>query len=433
MNKPLCIISCPIDCYSGYSSRSRDFVKSLIKLKGEEWQIQILSMPWGNTPFGYLKEHNETDLISRIIPQLYRQPEIWMQITVPNEFQSIGKYNVGITAGIETTLCDPSWIEGCNRMSLVLVSSNHAKAVFQNKFQLVNPQTNQPQGVLELKTPMEVLFEGVDLNKYKFLEILPKTDLSLELDKIKEDFCFLFVGHWLQGSINEDRKNVGFLIKSFLETFKNIPNSPTLILKTSGATPSIMDRDEILKKIDGIRKTVKGNLPNIYFLHGDMNDEDINLLYNHSKVKAMVNFTKGEGFGRPLLEFTLSKKPLITSGWSGHIDFLNKDFVTLLPGSLNNVHPSAVVDRMILPESQWFHPSPAEVGKAFKDIWQNYKKYLDGAKRQAFKSSSEFSWEKMTEKLDSYINQYFPTFPKPIKLVLPKKIELPKKEIKING
>ena len=49
---------------------------------------------------------------------------------------------------------------------------------------------------------------------------------------------------------------------------------------------------------------------------------EMNSIYNHSKVKAMVSLTKGEGFGRPLLEFSLSQKPLIVSGWSGHMDFL---------------------------------------------------------------------------------------------------------------
>ncbi len=45
----------------------------------------------------------------------------------------------------------------------------------------------------------------------------------------------------------------------------------------------------------------------------------------------MVNLTKGEGFGRPLLEFSLVNKPIITTNWSGHIDYLNPEFVTLYP------------------------------------------------------------------------------------------------------
>jgi hypothetical protein len=135
MNKPLCVVSSPVDTFSGYGARSRDFIKSLIKVKGDEWDIKLLSQRWGSTPFGFLNEDidDEADLKSRIIPQLTVQPDVWFQITVPNEFQKVGKHlSVGVTAGIETTICDPTWIEGCNRMDLNLVSSVHAKTVFEN-------------------------------------------------------------------------------------------------------------------------------------------------------------------------------------------------------------------------------------------------------------------------------------------------------------
>jgi len=109
MNKVSCVVSCPADTYSGYGARSRDFVKALIKAK-PEWDIKILSQRWGNTRFGYLKDHKEEDLFNRIIPGMQIQPDYWFQITVPNEFQKVGRiYSCGVTAGIETTICDPSW------------------------------------------------------------------------------------------------------------------------------------------------------------------------------------------------------------------------------------------------------------------------------------------------------------------------------------
>ena len=164
-NKPTMVISCPIDCYSGYSARSRDFVKSIIDL--DKYDVKILSQRWGSTRFGYLKDHNEADLESRIIPNLTQQPDIWCQITVPNEFQKVGKYNIGVTAGIETTLCDPSWIEGCNKMDLVIVSSQHAKKTFEtSKFDIQDDKTKQITGSVELSTKVEVLFEGADIEKY---------------------------------------------------------------------------------------------------------------------------------------------------------------------------------------------------------------------------------------------------------------------------
>ena len=424
MSKPTLVVSCPVDTYSGYGARSRDFVQSIIDT--DKYEVKILSQRWGGTRFGYLKDHKNVSLASRIVPQLTAQPDVWIQITVPNEFQKVGKYNIGVTAGIETTLCDPSWIEGCNRMDLVIVSAQHAKQVFeQTKFNMQDSNTGQITGVVELKAKVEVVFEGADIDKYIPLALPTKLDLS----DVKESFCFLTVGHWLQGSLGEDRKNIGYTIKAFLETFKNKRDQPALILKVqAGAGTSIMDREAVLDKIDAIRKTVKGTLPNIYVLHGELSDAEVNELYNHVKVKAMISLTKGEGFGRPLLEFSLVNKPIIASGWSGHIDFLDNQYTKQIGGTLTNVHPSAVVDKMILAEGQWFTPDDALVGKALKDVFEDYKPYKELAKRQGYRSRTEFSYDKMRETLDTLLTQYVPEFPKQVQLKLPqlKKIELPK-------
>ena len=423
--KPLFVISCPIDTFSGYGARSRDIVKAL--LKTNKYDIKIVSQRWGITPFGFLKadnpEHKQIMDCILTTPGLPKQPDIWMQITVPNEFQPVGKYNIGVTAGIETDLCAPQWIEGLNRMNLNLVSSEHAKKVFeQSTFEKRNTQTQQVEAVIRLEKPIEVLFEGVDTEIYKKLD---KVTSIPELNNIPEKFAFLFVGHWLQGEFSQDRKNVGGMIKTFLETFADKKEKPALVLKTQSATPSIMDRADILEKIYYIQKMVKGDLPNIYLLHGEFTDEEMNELYNHPKIKAHVSFTRGEGFGRPLLEATVSQKPLIVSNWSGHLDFLNLDWIVPLSGLVEPIHSSATVQDMLIPEGRWFTADYKMAAKKLRDVFENYKNYLDGAKRQSYLSRTEFSLEKMGEKLESLIGD---KIPKQVELKLPqlKKIELPK-------
>ena len=169
-------------------------------------------------------------------------------------------------------------------------------------------------GELKLEKPIEVLFEGSDENIYK-----PIDNSSLDLvDDIKEDFAFLHVGMWGKGGYGEDRKDIAKLVKIFYESFANKKEQPALILKTNGATFSIIDREECLRKIKDIKSQFPSdwNLPNVYLLHGDLSKEEMNYLYNHPKVKSMVSFTHGEGFGRPLLEFSMIGKPSISSGWS---------------------------------------------------------------------------------------------------------------------
>jgi len=418
MSKLTVAVSCPIDTYSGYGARSRDFVKGLIEL--DKYEVRILSQRWGNTRSGYLEDHNEDKLASLIIDKLESKPDIWIQCTVPNEFQPVGNFNIGLTAGIETTICDPSWIQGCNRMDLILCSSQHSKKVFlDSKYDQKDNNTGQLIGKLEIQKPVEVLFEGGDLDKYK------QEKSTFDLSSIKESFCFLFVGHWLQGALGEDRKNVGYMIKSFLETYKNKKDTPALILKTSKGNSSILDRTALLKRIDDIRKTVNGKLPNIYLVHGDLSDKDINSLYNNDKVKAMISLTKGEGFGRPLLEFSFVNKPIMCSAWSGQADFLDPNFSLLIGGDLKPIHQSAVVKNVLIPESTWFQADDAQVGKGYKDIVKNYKKYLTKAKRLGHKNRTEFSYGKMVEKIDEYLTQYTSNLTKQVELNLPK-LDLPK-------
>jgi glycosyltransferase involved in cell wall biosynthesis len=432
MNKQYCVVSCPIDTYSGYGARSRDFVKALYELKKDEWNIQIIPQRWGSTPWNYIDD-NKTDWgwlepMLNQTGQITQQPDVWIQITVPNEFQPIGKYNLGLTAGIETTICDPSWIDGVNRMNLTLVSSDHAKKVFESTcFEERDKNTNQVVRQLKLEKPVEVLFEGVNVEKFFSIEEskLQKTKLVKSISDIKEAFCYLFVGHWLQGEIGEDRKNVGLLIHTFLDTFKDKKTRPALILKTSGAGCSIMDRDTMLEKIDGIRNSIDSkDLPSIYLLHGEVEDDEMNNLYNHPKVKAMINLTKGEGFGRPLLEFAMAKKPIIVSNWSGHVDFLDAEFSCLISGEVKQIHPSAVVQNILLPESSWFNPKVSEVKHYMKDVFDNYNKYTDNAKRQSHKCKTNFSFDKMKDLLSVIIERV----PKKVELKLPtlKKIQLPK-------
>ena len=427
--KPLIVISCPIDTFSGYGARSRDIVLPIVK--SGKYDVKIIPQRWGNTPWGFLQDDNSDHKLLKdcllLSPQLPKQPDCWVQITVPNEFQPVGKFNIGITAGIETNVCAPQWIDGINRMDLILVSSNHAKEVFEkSKFEEKNNQNGQVVRHIKLEKPVEVLFEGVNNSIFKKLDEIRESEVDNVLNYVKEDFNFLYVGHWLQGEIGQDRKDTGMLIKTFLETFKDKKQKPGLILKTSTVDYSILDREDILDRIRKIQATIDSkDLPNIYLLHGELSDEEVNELYNHPKVKAHVSFTKGEGYGRPLLEASISQKPVITSKWSGHLDFLDPEMSVLLPGELKQIHPSAVVQDMLLPESSWFTVDYKKASETLKEVYTDYKKFLDGAKRQAYRSRTEFSLDKMEEKLIGLIDN---KIPKPVTLKLPqlKKIELPK-------
>ena len=437
--KPVCVVSCPIDTFSGYGARSRDFVNALIKVKGEEWDIKIMPQRWGECPWNYLSQ--DDPLRERFVQGIDQnnRPEIWMQITVPNEFQPMGSvYNVGVSAGIESNIYPGDWIEGSNRMNLNLLSSKHSKIVLDTtQLEKRDNKTQQPIGTVKFDGISEILFEGVDLNNY--YKNPAKSDI---LKDVPEDFVFLYTGHWLPGKFGEDRKNTGLMLKTFLETFNtSSKKKPALVMKTNQIDYSNLDREDILQKIEGITKMCKGNLPNIYLLHGEMTEEELNQLNNDPKVKAFLNFTKGEGFGRPLLEQAVTGKPVICSGWSGHVDFINPDYNILIGGELKNVHPSAA-NSMLLKESQWFNINAEVAGRSMKDVFKNYKGYFEKSRKQTQYLKDNFSFDKMCDLLKGYLDNHIgevkPT-PKNVPLQLPKlqpltkqtpqelpKIELPK-------
>jgi len=407
MIKPVLVISCPASSRSGYGDHSRDLIRSLISM--DRYDVKIIDQRWGNCD---MTELSDESITSRFIKQMESQPDVWMQVTVPNEFQPVGKYNIGITAGIETTMVASPWIEGVNRMNMVLVPSKHSKEVFEKTiYDKVDNNTKQKTGELKCTTPIEVLFEGLDLSKFFKTKNIVKS-IADTMSEIKEDNCYLFTGHWMQGEFGHDRKDVGGMIRIFLESFKNKSpkNQPALILKTSSATFSVTDREQILEKIEQIKASVDSKkLPSIYLIHGNLTEEELNSLYNHPKIKAMLSFTHGEGFGRPLLEFGVTGKPVIAPNWSGHVDFLGENGI-LLPGELKQVHPSVVWDNVIIKESAWFYVDYGYASGILKDMEKNYKNYLTKSRKQTQYIKDNFTLEQMTETFSSQLQQYVPSF-----------------------
>jgi len=411
------VISCPASSRSGYGDHSRDIIRSLIAL--DRFDIKIMDQRWGSCDKNALTT-NDTDITNLFAQpgQQLNQPDVWIQVTVPNEFQKQGKFNIGITAGMETDKVSQKWIEGCNNMDLVITTSNHSKASFVNSIlQIVDNNTKQQVGELKVETPIEVLFEGINTDIFHKTPDIPVTIVT-QMESVPEDFCFLVMGHWLKGDLTHDRKDIGGTISTFIQTFKGMAprNRPALILKISGSGFSVTDRNTMIAQIESITsKYQKKDLPKVYLFHGDLTPAEVNGLYNHPKIKAMVSFTHGEGFGRPLLEFSVTQKPVIASNWSGHIDFLTKS--VLLPGELKNVHPSAVWEDVIIPESKWFYVNYPTASNILKAVYESYSDYVVDARKQAMISREQFNHGSMTVEFGDILDKYVS---KKVELKLPK-------------
>ena len=286
MSKPLLLFQAPIATRSGYGDHSRDILKSLFDL--DKYDVKIVPTRWGNTPQDQLDPTTEfgQKVLQNITTKLDRTPDIYIQVSVANEFRKVGKYKIGINAGVETTLAPQEFLQGGNQMDLIITPSQFTKdTLLKTKYTQVDKNTQQPVGELKLEKPVEVLFEGVNIDVFN-----SKSESSI-LESVDTDFNFLFVGHWLQGDLGQDRKDTGMMLKTFCTVFKDLPKKqqPGLILKTSAAGFSVGEREIIADKIKQVTKEFGEKCPPIHLVFGDLSESELNSLYNDKKVKAFFN------------------------------------------------------------------------------------------------------------------------------------------------
>ena len=414
MSKPLLVFQAPIATRSGYGDHSRDILKSLFDL--DRYDIKVVPTRWGNTPQDQINPQTEfgKKILESLATQVDRQPDIFIQVSVANEFRKVGKYNIGITAGVETTIAPQEFIQGSNNMDLIITPSQFTKDVLlKTSFDQVDKNTKQKVGELKLQKPVEVLFEGVDTTIFN-----TKSSKSI-LDSVDTDFNFLFVGHWLSGDLGHDRKDVGMMIQTFCTVFKDLPKNqqPGLILKTSQAGFSVMEREGVSNKIKDVTNQFGDKCPPIHLVFGDLSESELNDLYNDDKVKAKIMFTKGEGYGRPLAEFATTGKPIIVSKWSGHTDFLPEENTVYLEGELKEVHKSAA-NKFLLEQSKWFNVDYSKAAGQIFDVYKNYKKHLKKSEGLKTNINKNFTLDKMTTVLGEILDKYV-KIARPVELKLP--------------
>lgn len=384
------VIAGPCDSKSGYGYHTREVVRQFIEKYGDKWDIKILNLWWGITPNGALDPEADKDIIDRFINKIDQQPDIWVQVTIPNEFQRYGKHmNIGVTAGIEADGASEAWVRGCNNMDLIICPSQFAIESLQGG------QTEKVKLKDDLK--FKVVPEYFEMNDEE-----PTGEVSEYLNSLPESQLFLTVGHWLPGGFGQDRKDMGRTILAFLKAFESLPQGkqkPALVMKTSGGTYSIQDRLTIENKIRQIAKSLGKTeyVPKVYLLHGDLTDSDMAELYSHPKIVGMISLTHGEGFGRPLLEFSFYNKPIFVTGWSGQTQFLKAEFSNFVRFGMADVPQGALSPEYIKQGAKWAFADDKDLIKQLKAFKKNPKPFNRKAKQQGHYSRTNFSKEVVSD------------------------------------
>ena len=423
------VVMCgPFTSRSGYGDHARSIYYSLNTI--EDFDIKIIDVRWGDTPQNALnpKISKEKEMSDKIVfgQEIKQQPDIYVDIRIPNEFMKIGKINVGITAGIETTAVSSAFIQGANQMDLIIVPSEHSKKAFvDTTYDAVDPQGNpMPNNQLKCTVPIEVVHEGLDPTIfYKIAKKAKDKTFENKIGKVVKRPSFLFVGQWTHAGFGNDRKDISRTIKLFIETFANKNDPPGLILKTNGATYSRLDYIDIQNRIKGMKAMfpVDVKFPPIYLLHASMTEQDMNNLYNHDRVLGLITLTHGEGYGRPMLEASFAGLPILATNYSGHLDFLPKDKSCLIDGELVKVPNEVVWENIIVPESKWFVADELDVYDKFRSFYhENTSKWSRLGKELSEENRSKYTLDAMTTKLVSIFEKLKDKIAMPMKIKLPK-------------
>ncbi|MEK6879814.1 MAG: glycosyltransferase family 9 protein [Nanoarchaeota archaeon] len=393
MNKIRTLVKGPCLTQSGYSGHNKEIIKAL--LSDPLFDLFVEPLNWGVCSWDVedteLKQTIKKLIEKRIIAKHQNQENWYLFVHggIPNEFEKLGKFNLGITAGIETDRVSHVWIQKCNEMDLVIVPSEHSKKTITDTIvDWQNQQTGQ-KGTFKIEKPVVVCHEGFDSNIFKKLT---ENELSEKIRNLEfsSDFNFLCVGQWGNGSFGEDRKNISNLVKYFCEAFL-CRKDVGLVLKINMAKNSLIDEFHVKNRLQSITsKYDKEDLPPIYLLHGYMTDNEIASLYNHPKIKSYISLAHGEGFGRPLLESAACELPIIATNWSGHLDFLKKGCFSPVEYDLKKIPDATVWDPILIKDSCWAVAREEDAKHRMKKMVSSYFKPIEWAKELAKDVKAKF-------------------------------------------
>jgi len=390
------VISGPILSRSGYGEMARFALRSL-RTKQDEYDIYLIPTSWGNTGnlFELSEEKKEIESLihktQHYLQLTKNQPnfDVSIQVTIPNEWKKLAQFNIGYTAGIETNLISPAWLQPSQQMDKIIVISEHAKSGFLNSI-FGDDNGNQ----YKVTTPVEVCHFPV--RDYE--------DVNLNLD-LKHDFNYLTVCQW------SPRKNVEQTIINFIEEFKN--EEVGLILKVNTANDSMLDKDFTENRLKQLLNKYKNKKCSVYLLHGHLSEAEMQSLYKHPKIKAIVSSTHGEGFGFPLFEAAYHELPIIATDWSGHLDFLcmkdedgaEKKMFAKVDFELKPIAQEHVWQGVLEAGSSWAYPINSQLKNKMREVYKDYSRFKSWAKKLNVWIRSEFTEEKIYGKFLSHIKQ----------------------------
>lgn len=388
MNKKSVVIKGPLMTQSGYGVHCRQVFRWL--MTREDFDVKCIVTPWGQC--SWILDHNDEtikQIMERTVNENNMEFDLSFQVQLPNEWNPfLAKKNIGITAAVETNICNPEWVTCCERMDKVIVPSEFTKEVLVN--------TGVKSDLVEvIHETYPTIFDNEEFVRDVYIDEI--------LDNIETKRNFLVLGQITGMNIFSDRKNLFNTIKAFIEAYKN-DKDVGLIFKTNVGRNTKIDRSKTLALVKNLLKEFgKDEFPKIHLLHGSLTENQLRTLYTHDKISYLLTATRGEGFGLPILEAASQGLPVIATNWSGHLDFMKLGNFIRLPYKLNEIHESRVDNKIFISGAKWAEVSYGQLRLSLKKAFDTYNKDKKNAKDLSIKVKENFNFNKIIKDYNNLI------------------------------
>lgn len=355
---------------SGYATEQQHFLQSL-KRYPLLIQLKALDAPKHPPDSSTGHRRSENYLALRESPIVHYQAAPAYLMTLPKAPLSIGR------TMFETDRLPEDWVRNLNELTEVWVPSSFNKETFANC------------GVKEER--IHIVPGAIDGDKYNPLRAKPYS-----LPKARR-YKILSIFDW---SI---RKGWDVLLKAYLETFTD-EDDVTLVLKVSKINEPSAQVNQIVEQM--IKNYSIKRPAHMMIIDSRMTEEEMIGLYVACDVFVLP--TRGEGWGRPFMEAMALEIPVIATGWSGHLEFMNEENSYLID-----------VERMVpVPESmpahfhghKWAEPSIEHLKMLLKNVYQNQNQAKQKGKKAREDLFPRFSTDEVGRlfyrRLDALIRNY---------------------------
>jgi glycosyltransferase involved in cell wall biosynthesis len=381
------LLRAPMLTNSGYGVHSRQIFEWLYERKDIDLNVECLN--WGMTPW-LINPSDEDGLIGKIMScskTLTPQYDVAIQVQLPDEWDiKLGKKNIGISAFVETDICNEKWVDACNKVDHVIVPSKFTKNIVKRS------------GCLS--TPISVVNEW--FNHDILLE--NKNILSDKRYELKTDFNFLIVSQLTANNADDDRKNIFNAIKWICDSFSD-NDDVGIVIKTNMGKGTQIDRALTKKTIEDIIHSIgRKSFPKIYLFHGNMSSKEIAALYHHPKIKCIVSPTRGEGYGLPLIDAAAAGMPVVATNWSGHLEFLEHDLFYPVEYTLKEINKSRIDNRIFLKGFKWANPKRDSFIRNVLSVYQNQEKANEKSRKLLKKIRNNFNKNEIKKRYDHILN-----------------------------